>query len=122
MVTEATSGLIKGHSLRELTNDPTKLAVGQKALWNVLDSLGFDPFTTRSNSVMGVKQSIMAANMLEPLVRKTLRDNPGTGKPPVDLSGPPPRSFRPRPQPSAEVEPTEPLAPPRSIPTADGGV
>jgi hypothetical protein len=84
MATEAVSGLLKGGSIRDLTRDPTMLHQTQQMLWRVLDGLGLDPVTTRANSVLGLKQSIPAALVLEPLIRDTLRRNLGAnvGNPP----------------------------------------
>jgi hypothetical protein len=85
MATEALSGLLKGGSIRDLTRDPTMFHQTQQAFWRVLDDMGFNPTTTRSNTVLGLRQSIQAAMVLEPLVRDTLRRNlgQGAGAPPV---------------------------------------
>jgi hypothetical protein len=109
MVTEAVSGWLRGGSIKSLTRDPTLFRHVQNAWWGILDGLGFDPFTTRSNSVLGLKQATVTARVLEPLLRQTLRDNlgPNAGVPPTELERPNKAGFLPG---EGEEEPRPPLS------------
>jgi hypothetical protein len=88
MGAEAISGLVKGGALNDLTRNPGLIHQGRQMVGRILEHLGMDPVTVASQSPLGLKQSVGASYVLEPLVRDAIRRNTGVGEQlPPDLQG-----------------------------------
>jgi hypothetical protein len=75
MVVDAVSSLFRGDSIANFTRNPTIRRLAQSALSGTLARMGFDPTTIRSDSILGVQQSLPASLVLDSVVRDALRRN-----------------------------------------------